>query len=108
MIYDHERDGAEARRGRNVADWGGDDLFTSMPRRRAKHASARPRRTASSATGTHAVRRGPIEDHRQAPPGALHGDEPTAGGGAIATVPRSRETAVALIDREPVRLHEVV
>jgi hypothetical protein len=57
MIYDHERD-AESRRGRQVADWGGDDLFSSMPRRRSKHTGARPRRISGPVTGAHAVRRG--------------------------------------------------
>ncbi len=57
MIYDHERD-AESRRGRQVADWGGDDLFSSMPRRRSKHTGARPRRASGPVTGAHAIRRG--------------------------------------------------
>ncbi len=57
MIYDHERD-AESRRGGQVADWGGDDLFSSMPRRRSKHTGARPRRISGPVTGAHAVRRG--------------------------------------------------
>src|SRR4051812_34457071 len=108
MIYDHERDGAEARRGRNVADWGGDDLFTSMPRRRAKHASARPRRATSSATGTHAVRRGPIDDHRQAASVALQRDEAIAGRDVLATAAGGRETAAAVLDREAVGVHDVV
>ncbi len=56
MIYDHERD-AGSRRGREVADWGGDDLFSSMPRRRSKHTGARPRRVSGPVTGAHGIRR---------------------------------------------------
>ena len=48
-FYDHEN---EPRR--HVADWGGDELFTRMPRRRQVHAgrrasAARPRSTRSTA-----------------------------------------------------------
>ncbi len=55
MIYDHERD-AEAERERSLPDWGGDDLFASVPRRRIGHTS-RPRRLSGPATGAHAARR---------------------------------------------------
>jgi hypothetical protein len=55
MIYDHERD-AEAERERSLPDWGGDDLFASVPRRRIGHTS-RPRRFSGPATGAHAPRR---------------------------------------------------
>jgi hypothetical protein len=65
MIFDHER-GAESRRGRPVADWGGDDLFTSTPRRRIKPGAPPPRRVSGPATATHAVRREDATLHRSA------------------------------------------
>jgi hypothetical protein len=41
--HDESRSG---RRRRPVADWGGDELFTRMPRRRSAHAASRTRRFA--------------------------------------------------------------
>ncbi len=61
MIYDHELD-ADGRSGRPVADWGGDELFESMPRRRAV-SSGHARRFSSPATGSHAARRGGDASH---------------------------------------------
>ena len=52
MIYDHERDAESP-----VADWGGDELFTSVPRRRFKHSASRPRRYSGPVTGAHTLRR---------------------------------------------------
>ena len=49
FVYDRESEfphdeSRPARRRRPVADWGGDELFTRMPRRRSGHAAGRPRR----------------------------------------------------------------
>ncbi len=56
MIYDHERD-AEAERERSLPDWGGDDLFSSVPRRRIRHTSSRPRRFSGPSTPAQGARR---------------------------------------------------
>jgi hypothetical protein len=49
VVYDRESEFTHdetrsGRRRRPVADWGGDELFTRMPRRRADHAGPRSRR----------------------------------------------------------------
>jgi hypothetical protein len=49
FVYDRESEflhdeARSARRRRPVADWGGDELFTRMPRRRAAHSGPRTRR----------------------------------------------------------------
>jgi hypothetical protein len=51
FLYDRESEfthdeARSARRRRPVADWGGDELFTRMPRRRAAHSGSRTRRFA--------------------------------------------------------------
>jgi hypothetical protein len=51
FVYDRESEfphdeARSARRRRPVADWGGDELFTRMPRRRAAHSGSRTRRFA--------------------------------------------------------------
>jgi hypothetical protein len=51
FVYDRESEfphdeARSARRRRPVADWGGDELFTRMPRRRAGHSGSRTRRFA--------------------------------------------------------------
>jgi hypothetical protein len=51
FVYDRESEflhdePRSARRRRPVADWGGDELFTRMPRRRAAHSGSRTRRFA--------------------------------------------------------------
>jgi hypothetical protein len=51
FVYDGESEfphdeARSARRRRPVADWGGDELFTRMPRRRAAHSESRTRRFA--------------------------------------------------------------
>jgi hypothetical protein len=51
FVYDGESEfphdeARSARRRRPVADWGGDELFTRMPRRRAAHSGSRTRRFA--------------------------------------------------------------
>ena len=51
FVYDRESefphdDARSTRRRRPVADWGGDELFTRMPRRRAAHSGSRTRRFA--------------------------------------------------------------
>src|SRR3712207_6950413 len=51
--YDHEREAGSSRE-RPVADWGGDDLFTTTPRRFGRHADAGPRPHTGAATASHA------------------------------------------------------
>jgi hypothetical protein len=51
FLYDRESEfthdeARSTRRRRPVADWGGDELFTRMPRRRAAHSGSRTRRFA--------------------------------------------------------------
>jgi hypothetical protein len=51
FVYDRESEfphdeARSARRRRPVADWGGDELFTRMPRRRPAHSGSRTRRFA--------------------------------------------------------------
>jgi hypothetical protein len=40
-LYDHEQDPREQRRRRPAPDWGGDDLFSSSPRRRFNRTTRR-------------------------------------------------------------------
>lgn len=68
-VYDHE---IEAPIGRRVADWGGDDLFHQMPRRRFGRATARPRRASGPAEPRSLAARRAAERHGSDEPRGIH------------------------------------
>ena len=76
-FYDHEQQSPSGRRRHEAPDWGGDDLFTSAPRRRRFEHSGRRRETVE-----HALPRrvsGPAADRPAAPL-----PEPVRGASAVA------------------------
>jgi hypothetical protein len=99
-VYDGESEfthdeARSARRRRPVADWGGDELFTRMPRRRSGHAGPRSRRFARPDDDVAPAE--PLEDWAPAEP-ALAEPEPSLG-----DFERQAEHEPPVAEREPRR-----
>lgn len=100
FVYDGESEfphdeGRGARRRRPVADWGGDELFTRMPRRRSVHAGPRTQRFARLEEDVAPAAR--VDEWRPAEPDMPDPEPP------IADFERQAELEPPTEDREPRR-----
>jgi len=100
FVYDGESEfphdeGRGARRRRPVADWGGDELFTRMPRRRSVHAGPRTQRFARLEDDVAPAAR--VDEWRPAEPDMPDPEPP------IADFERQAELEPPTEDREPRR-----
>lgn len=80
-VFDHETESRSARRRRAAPDWGGDDLFDHVPRRRFSHSSEAP------------ARRGDGLDERARHRVARHADWFEDEVAAVASAPRTARPA---------------